>query len=252
MPSACTDFPGSNSASRTSAFLRLVCACLAWGLLAPHAWAQDVALPPFHAHESRIATLEEELQAMRGRIEQLEFRLQQAAKERERMQQQRLSQKAEAQSIKTAQTIQHGQNTQAKNTQAAADMSPNGLYQQAKTALKARDYSSAQAAFEQFLVLWPEHNLTSNVYYWLAEIYYAKADFTQAAVTFMEGYTREPEGRKAPDSLLKLGMALARTGKKQEACVTFQRLQQSFPKLPAHISPILKKEVTAHRCTPAP
>ena len=42
-------------------------------------------------------------------------------------------------------------------------------------------------------------------------------------------------GEKAPEALLKLGMALAGLGQKEAACSTFQELKTKFPKAPAPI-----------------
>ena len=65
---------------------------------------------------------------------------------------------------------------------------------------------------------------------------YLRGDFPQAASAFAEGYQRAPQGPKAPDNLLKMGMSLGNSGKKQEACFSFARLERDFPQMP----PIIK------------
>ena len=57
----------------------------------------------------------------------------------------------------------------------------------------------------------------------------------EAATAFAEGYKRYPKGAKAPDSLLKLGMSLARANQKQNACVALAQLDHDFPQAGASV-----------------
>lgn len=93
----------------------------------------------------------------------------------------------------------------------------------------------AERAFTEFLVQHGADDLSNNARYWLGETYYARAQYQQAAVTFFDGYQKAPQGPKAADNLLKLGMSLGRMGQKQEACATLAELNQRFPTATASI-----------------
>ena len=109
---------------------------------------------------------------------------------------------------------------------------PNGVaaeYDQAFAMVQRADYGGAEAAFASFLSRHPNHELASNAYYWLGETYYVRGQFEQARDTFARGYQSFPTGNKAVESLLRLGMTLAQTGDRANACLTFAQLGQQFP-----------------------
>ncbi len=128
----------------------------------------------------------------------------------------------------------------AQNTPAANVSLPNGSaldqYNYAFGLLRESDYKAAEGAFKAFLQKHPTDPLASNAQYWLGETFFVRGDFPQAASAFAEGYQRAPQGPKAPDNLLKMGMSLGNSGKKQEACFSFARLERDFPQMP----PIIK------------
>jgi tol-pal system protein YbgF len=128
----------------------------------------------------------------------------------------------------------------AQNTPAATVSLPNGSaldqYNYAFGLLRESDYKAAEGAFKAFLQKHPTDPLASNAQYWLGETFFVRGDFPQAASAFAEGYQRAPQGPKAPDNLLKMGMSLGNSGKKQEACFSFARLERDFPQM----APIIK------------
>jgi tol-pal system protein YbgF len=95
--------------------------------------------------------------------------------------------------------------------------------------LKQADYPAAEEALRTFIAQHPKDALAGSAQYWLGETYYARERYAEAASAFAEGYKSYPKGAKAPDDLLKLGMALARTNQKQNACVAFAQLDHDFP-----------------------
>jgi len=112
---------------------------------------------------------------------------------------------------------------------------PQEKYDHAFSLMQRADYAGAQAAFDAFLQEHPDHQLASNAHYWLGETHYVRSEFEQAAIAFMEGYRAAPEGNKAPDSLLKLGLTLDKMGDKADACATLDKLLGDFPAAPATV-----------------
>jgi len=109
------------------------------------------------------------------------------------------------------------------------------LYQQGYGALLQKDYAGAEIAFSQLVDAYPSDPLASNAQYWLGESYYVRGQYKNAADAFLKGYKKYKSGDKAPDTLLKLGMALAELGQKDAACSTLDELKTKYPGAPEHI-----------------
>lgn len=105
---------------------------------------------------------------------------------------------------------------------------PASIYENAYTLMKNNDYDGAEKGFKTFLDANPDHPLAGNAKYWLGETYYVRNDYKNAARVFAEAYQQYPKNSKAADNLLKLGMALAGLGKKDDACVAFGQLKKEY------------------------
>ena len=124
---------------------------------------------------------------------------------------------------------------------------PNGTpkeqYTYALNLLRQTNYDQAEIALKQFIEMHSTGSLAGNARYWLGETYYVRADYQTAAQVFFEAFQNSPKGIKAPDMLLKLGMSLARLGKKNEACATYDKVESDF----ATSSPRIKSAVSRQR-----
>jgi tol-pal system protein YbgF len=121
--------------------------------------------------------------------------------------------------------------------------SPTEQYNRAFTLVRKADYSAAEAALLAFIERHPKDKLAGSAQYWLGETYYARGRYLEAASAFAEGYKRWPNSAKAPDGLLKLGMALARANENQNACLAFTELNHAFP----HPGTAIKERAIAER-----
>ncbi len=125
---------------------------------------------------------------------------------------------------------------------------PTDSYERAFSLLRDRNYSASGDAFQAFLDRYPGHDLAPNAKYWLGETFYVRNDFERAARVFAEAYQQYPDGPKGPDNLLKLGMALAGLGKKEDACLAYAQLQKEYPKGAVPILARADKEMDALDC----
>jgi len=98
------------------------------------------------------------------------------------------------------------------------------IYQDARALISAGKYEQAETALLNFIKNYAEHELAGPAKYWLGETYFVQKKYTQATVTFADGYKAAPKGIKAPDNLLKLAMSLKELGKTKEACTTIKEL----------------------------
>ena len=59
--------------------------------------------------------------------------------------------------------------------------------------------------------------------------YWAEQNFGAAAQAYQDSYHRDAKGRRAPDSLLKLGLSLSRLGQKDQACTIIGSVDTEYP-----------------------
>ncbi len=107
---------------------------------------------------------------------------------------------------------------------------PQALFEQSNEALLRRQFPLAQEGFKKLLESYPDHSLAGSAQYWLGETYYAQGDYRTAAQSFLTGYQKYPKGRRAPDSLLKLGLALNKLGQRDQACSSLGAVAVEYPK----------------------
>jgi tol-pal system protein YbgF len=107
---------------------------------------------------------------------------------------------------------------------------PESLYKRSDESLLRRQFPEAEQGFKDFLAKFPDHSLAGSAQYWLGETFYVQGDYRTAAQNFLSGYQKYPKSRRAPDSLLKLGLALNKMGQKSQACAALGNVSSEFPK----------------------
>jgi tol-pal system protein YbgF len=108
--------------------------------------------------------------------------------------------------------------------------SPETMYERYYEAQLRKRYDEAETGFNDFMQKYPDNSLAGTVQYRLGEVFYAKSDFRAAASNFLKGYTQYPKSRRAPDSLLMLGMSLRKLGEKEKACDALASVGTEFPR----------------------
>ncbi len=129
----------------------------------------------------------------------------------------------------TASLENNGVDPDAIETVSLSAETPEALYERSNESLLRRQFADAEAGFQSFVEKYPDHNLAGSAQFWLGETYYAQGDFRQAAKNFLAGYKNYPKSRRAPDSLLKLGISLNKLGQTQQACASFGALGGQYP-----------------------
>ena len=127
-------------------------------------------------------------------------------------------------------------------------LTPEEQYERAFNFLREADYANAEDAFKTFIDKNPKDKLLDNAKYWYGETLYVRARFDEAAVAFADAYQQNPKGVKAPDSLLKLGMALGALNKIPDACVTFNELKIKYPNATSAIKSRAEEERAKLKC----
>lgn len=233
--------------------LPLFLTCFLFPALLPgtsHSQARDNLAPL----DARITQLENELQRLTGQIEEQSFKIrsleQDLQKKTSDMElrlndlEQRASGTGAASTTDTYSTP-YGETSippqgqpnynsssnvlgQINSSSQAANSTPTAIYEDAFATLRRGDYTQAETKFQAFLNTYPDSSLSDNARYWLAETYYVRNQYDQAARGFAQAYQANPKGSKAADNLLKLSLSLSGLGKKKDACVALDQLLQNY------------------------
>jgi tol-pal system protein YbgF len=113
------------------------------------------------------------------------------------------------------------------------DGSDKANYQAAFALLKDSQYDRAIAAFQEFLVSFPDSALADNAQYWLGEAYYVNKSFPEALSAFQRVVDKYPQSRKLPDALLKIGYCDYELKQWQAAKDALSQVASSYPDAPA-------------------
>jgi len=103
------------------------------------------------------------------------------------------------------------------------------VYGRAFDALKAAKYPEAIAGMADFLVRFPSHPLADNAQYWLGQAHYVTRDYAKAVEAFAAVGTSSPDTSKAPDALLKKGLAESELGRTEAARTTLNEVIRRYP-----------------------
>lgn len=108
-------------------------------------------------------------------------------------------------------------------------------YKYAFNLLRSAEYERADKVLDAFIQVHGDHQLAENASYWRGETYYARKLFSDAARIYVTNLQQYPEGTKAPDNMVKLGMALANLKRNDEACQVLTELEKKFPEIPSNV-----------------
>ena len=121
-------------------------------------------------------------------------------------------------------------------------------YEAGYDAIVRGDYAFAEEQFEQFIALYPDNPQVADATNWLGEAMIAQGQYDDAALLLAEGYKRFQNDRRAPDLMLKLGIALVGTEQLELACRTYVTLENRYPDLPAAFRERLGAEKNRAQC----
>ncbi len=110
---------------------------------------------------------------------------------------------------------------------------PLRLYRTSYEALRQGRHADAERGFREFLVRFPRHDYADNAQYWLAECFYDRKLYAEAAPEFRAVVSRYPLGNKAPDALLKLAYCLLALGQNDKGREILVQLPTNYPRTEA-------------------
>lgn len=114
----------------------------------------------------------------------------------------------------------------------AANPNADAALRTAINAVRTGGFAEAETQLKGFLAQNPTHPRAGEAKHWLGETYFVRQRYQEAATTFLSSFREHPNGSKAPDSLLRLGMTLAQLNQRAEACLTFSEVGKKYPNAP--------------------
>lgn len=195
---------------------------------------------------NQVQQLQSEVQALRGQVEELQYRLQQfqnASRDQYVDLDSRLGRLegraplagtggeapvAPDGTVDLPAQTDAGQVAAGSNDDPAAG-DPEADYDRAFAALRDGDFASASRLFNAFIAKFPSSRLTPNAYYWLGESYYGTQNYQVALETFQQLLRRFPGDAKAPGAMLKVGYSQYELNRLDDARATLEQVRSLYP-----------------------
>jgi tol-pal system protein YbgF len=121
-------------------------------------------------------------------------------------------------------------------------------YKAGYEAIVRGDYTFAEDQFRQFVALYPKDPQAPDATNWLGEALLQRQAYDEAADVLLTGFQNYEKSARAPDLLLKLGIALAGAGQQDTACRTFAEVSKRYTKQPAAFNSRLAQEKAKAQC----
>lgn len=131
---------------------------------------------------------------------------------------------------------------------ATATADPRADYDASYAYFLQRQYEQAEMGFRRFLQSYPRDRLVPDATFWLGESYLQRNRPREAAEQFLKVSTDHGRSAKAPDAMLKLGVALNALGAKDQACATFAELERKFPQTTPALKQGVEREQKRAKC----
>ena len=119
----------------------------------------------------------------------------------------------------------------------------------ARQLLSSGRYAMAAQEARQVLLDNPSGPVAGEARFLLGEVLLAQGSYRNAANLFLENYTNDPGGARAPASLLKLSSALNGLGEREAACSSLEEFFGAYPNIDAELRAEAEREQQAANCT---
>ena len=108
-----------------------------------------------------------------------------------------------------------------------------GDYERALAAYESGDFAGAAQLFETFTMTYPGGPMSSEAHFLRGQSEAQLGAWSRAARAYLDSFTANPEGPRAPLALVNLGSALGQLGQVDEACLTLGEVGMRYPGDPA-------------------
>lgn len=108
-------------------------------------------------------------------------------------------------------------------------LQPAEIYKDAYETFKQGALEDSRKKFENFIEKFPDHELSENAQYYIAETYYLRKDFERAILEYEKMHLKYPKSDKIPTTIFKQAIAFLEIGDKANARSLFKRIIDRYP-----------------------
>lgn len=187
----------------------------------------------------RIQQLEEQIRLLNGRIERLEHKLSEVARdggarigdlearllELEGLDPSILGDPAPLGALRTGANAA----TATGSSAAVVAVSEQTEFDAAVRMIQTGDAAGGRAELEAFRRAYPDSPLNGLAQHWIGESLFLTNDFRRAAQVYLANITEAPGNARAPESLIGLALSLEKLGQVDEACLTLSEAPRRHP-----------------------
>lgn len=137
------------------------------------------------------------------------------------------------------------------NPNSVASLAPGGTrdeYNADADLYRQGQYDGAATGLKGFIDRYPRDRMVPDAVYMLGDAYTKLGRHREAAEQYLRLSTDFSKAPRAPDALLKLGMALNAMGVREQACATYQEVTRRYPAASADVRAGVDRETKRARC----
>jgi tol-pal system protein YbgF len=108
-----------------------------------------------------------------------------------------------------------------------------GDFDRARSAYEQGDYAEAARLFEAFTQTYPGGPMSAEAHFLRGQSEAQQGAWSRAARAYLDSFTSDTQGTRAPAALLNLGTSLGQLGQTDEACLTLGEVAIRYPGDPA-------------------
>jgi tol-pal system protein YbgF len=102
-------------------------------------------------------------------------------------------------------------------------------FDRARAAFDAADYAQAAELLGAFTRTYPGGPLSAEAHFLQGQAEAQQGAWSRAARAYLDSFTADTAGTRAPAALLNLGMSLGELGQRDEACLTLSEVLSRYP-----------------------
>jgi tol-pal system protein YbgF len=122
-------------------------------------------------------------------------------------------------------------------------------FKAAVAAYHAGQYADAESLFKAYLDANKGATNAPDAIFYIGETYMQRSRPREAAEQYLKVSTEYAKSPRAPESMVRLGLALARLGNTEQACATFAEVGRRYPTASTTVKSSADRESAKLRCT---
>lgn len=132
--------------------------------------------------------------------------------------------------------------------QAIVDGDADAQFAAGSDAIQRGNFAFAEEQFRQFIALYPSDPRAPDAVNWLGEALLQRGAYDDAATVLVSGFEKYQNSARAPDILLRLGVAFVGADNADAGCRAFFEIGKRFPNQPPAFQQRLQQERQKANC----